>query len=155
MLIIGSIVKGHDIIGIKTEFLSGDISPFLGEDVFAFVRGRKSRLPLAPAEFGVAVHEAVGRVIFAKVLEVWDELGDLETVKVIWEDEGSDVHVDDVGVGLAFDWRSFCHETFPDVMGVHGVWAEKIVENSDLNFSTWGTESPSWKGWHNWNWVTC
>ena len=123
VFIVGSIIEGHDIFGIKIEFFSGDVSPFFGENIFALVSGRESSLPVFPGELSVFVHFALGRVSFAHVLHPWDKLGKLETVNVIWEDERSNSHVDNVTVGLAFDWRRLGQEIIPNVMSILGVWA--------------------------------
>ena len=94
VFIVGSIIKCHDIFGIKAKLFSGDVSPFLGENIFAFVSGSKGRLPVFPCQLSVLVHVALGGISLTHILHPWDELGDLETVNVIWENERSDSHVD-------------------------------------------------------------
>jgi len=61
---------------------------------------------------------------------------------MIRKDECSDFHIYELVISHTFNWGFLLEKVLPDVMGGFGVWAEKIVEYTNVNFSTRGSKLP-------------
>ena len=54
------------------------------------------------------------------------------------------MHVNQVLVLLASYWGGLLKKLLPNVVGISGIWAEDVVEESDINLSSFGSKTPSW-----------
>merc|ERR1712166_1127700 len=77
----------------------------------------------------------------------------LETVNVIGKNKWRNSDVKDIAVSFSSLRRSHCQKTLDNVMSIFRIRAENIIEQSNINVCTHSSKLPSWKSWHNWDWI--
>ena len=160
------VVKSHDVIRLNyfvnltflfdfaIESLVDESGPFFGEIVLAKIFGSKDPFIVFPGKLGVFVHQTELTLRFlTDVLQVWNNLGDLPAVYVIWQDDGRSLKAENLRVLLTFDWGLLLKKILPNVVSISAVWTEDVEEESDVNIRALGGQLPAWKLVVNWDTV--
>ena len=104
MLIGSSVIKTKNIsLWNRRELSIDSFGPSLGKVVFTGGVILENSVPMIPGELSVLVGNGVERTV--SILQVWNDLSNLETVKMVWQHKWSDCDTKEILVASLLTGR--------------------------------------------------